>query len=127
MSPRTAVAAAALLLLAGVAAGAFAAHALRSSLAPELLGIFHTAVQYQLVHALGVLATGVLWMQWPQSAGALRACVWLLLAGIVLFCGSLYALALTGVRGFGVIAPLGGAAWLMAWALLAWIAWRRDR
>ena len=118
--------AAALLLLSGVAAGAFGAHALRTRIAPDLLAIFQTGVQYQLVHGLGALAVAILWMQWPDAT-ALRACGWLLVAGVVLFSGSLYALALTGVRALGAITPFGGIAWLAAWGLLAWAAWHHMR
>ena len=115
------IAIAALLLLAGVAAGAFGAHALRGRLAADLQATYATAVQYHLVHALGLLVVGVLRMQWPD-AGALVLASWLLPVGIVLFSGSLYALALTGTRGLGAITPLGGLAWLAAWAAVAWAA-----
>ena len=126
MTPRVLVVTAALLLLLGVAAGAFGAHALRTRIAADLLAIFQTGVQYHLVHALGALAVAILWLQWPQATG-LATCGWLLVLGIVLFSGSLYALALSGIRGFGAITPLGGLAWLVAWALLAWTAWRNLR
>lgn len=124
MTPRAAIAISAVLLLLGVAAGAFGAHALRGALAPELLGAFQTAVQYHLVHGLAALAVAILWVQWPDEAKPLRACAWLLMLGIVLFSGSLYALALTGSRALGAITPFGGTAWIIAWALLAWTAWR---
>lgn len=105
-----------------VAAGAFGAHALRARLAPDLLAVFETAARYQMYHALGLLA--VAWMvtrwpgPWPVRAG------WLFVAGTVLFSGSLYALALTGVRWLGAITPLGGAAFLAGWLCLAWGASR---
>ena len=126
MTPRVLVVTAALLLLVGVAAGAFGAHALRARIAGDLLAVFQTGVQYHLVHALGALAVAILWLQWPQAT-ALGTCGWLLVLGVVLFSGSLYALALSGIRGFGAITPLGGLAWLVAWALLAWTAWRNMR
>lgn len=124
MTPRAAIAISAVLLLLGVAAGAFGAHALRGTLAPELLAVFQTAVQYHLVHGLALLAVAILWGQWPDEAKRLRVCAWLLTVGIVLFSGSLYALALTGARALAAITPFGGTAWIIAWALLAWTAWR---
>ena len=100
-----------------VAAGAFGAHALRDRLTPDMLAIFETAARYQMYHALALLA--VAWMlgrwpgPWPVRAG------WLFLAGTVLFSGSLYLLALTGVRWLGAITPMGGLAWLAGWICLA--------
>ena len=100
-----------------VAAGAFGAHALRARLSTDLLAAFETGARYQMYHALALLA--VAWMlgrwpgPWPVRAG------WLFLAGTVLFSGSLYALALTGVRWLGAITPLGGAAFLAGWVCLA--------
>lgn len=123
MNPRIAVAAAALLLLLAVAAGAFGAHALRARLAPDALAIFQTAVQYQFWHALGLLAIGVLLRMSPRDR-LLGVAAWLLVAGIVLFCGSLYLLALSGVRAVGVVTPFGGVAFLAGWAALAASAWR---
>lgn len=124
MSPRTIILLAAVALFLGVAAGAFGAHALRSRISPELLAVFQTGVQYHLVHALGLLAVGVAARSWPQIAGRLGLVAVLLVVGVVLFSGSLYALALTDVRGFGTLTPFGGAAWLIAWGLLAWTALR---
>lgn len=101
-----------------VALGAFAAHVLKARLAPELLAVFQTGVQYHFYHALGLLLVGLVAgravaLPWLQGAGGA------MLAGIVLFSGSLYALALTGLRGFGMVAPFGGSAFLLAWILLA--------
>jgi uncharacterized membrane protein YgdD (TMEM256/DUF423 family) len=123
MNARLAIGSAAALLFAAVAIGAFGAHALRSKLAPDLMAVFQTAVQYHFWHALGLLAVGILLAQKPES-GTLVAAAWLLVAGIVIFCGSLYVLALTGTRGWGALAPVGGTAFLAAWAALAWAAWR---
>jgi len=120
---RLALVLAAAFLFAAVGLGAFGAHALRARLMPDLMAVYQTAVQYHFWHALGLLAVGILLTQKPESA-ALAAAAWLLVAGLVLFCGSLYALALTGVRGLGAVTPVGGAAFLMAWAALAWAAWR---
>lgn len=109
----------------GVALGAFGAHALRARLAPELLAVYQTGVQYHLVHAVALLAVGV----WRERGGPALAATaaQLFAAGIVLFSGSLYALAASGVRVFGAITPFGGAAFLAGWVLLFWAAWRRHR
>ena len=123
MNARLAIGSAAAFLFVAVAFGAFGAHALRSKLAPDLMAVFQTAVQYHFWHALGLLAVGILLAQKPES-GTLVAAAWLLVAGIVIFCGSLYVLALTGTRGWGALAPVGGTAFLAAWAALAWAAWR---
>jgi len=123
MTPRLALTLAAALLFAGVAAGAFGAHALKARLAPDELGIWQTAVQYQMWHGLGLLAAGLLLLHKPDSV-ALAAAGWLFVAGIALFSGSLYALALTGVRGLGAVTPIGGAAFLGGWAAMVWAAWR---
>jgi uncharacterized membrane protein YgdD (TMEM256/DUF423 family) len=123
MSARLAIGGAATFLFIAVALGAFGAHALRSKLAPDLMAVYQTAVQYHFWHALGLLAVGLLLLQKPDS-GALAAAAWLLVAGLVVFCGSLYLLALTGVRELGAVAPVGGVAFLAAWAALAWAAWR---
>jgi uncharacterized membrane protein YgdD (TMEM256/DUF423 family) len=108
--------------LIGVAAGAFGAHALKARLPPELLIAFETGVRYQLVHSLALLAVAWAVVRWPgratTSAGVL------FLAGIVLFSGSLYALALTGSRTLGIVTPFGGVAFIAGWASLAWGAWR---
>jgi uncharacterized membrane protein YgdD (TMEM256/DUF423 family) len=123
MNARIALCSAAVFLFAAVALGAFGAHALKATLAPESMAVYQTAVQYHFWHALGLLAVGVLLGQRPEG-GALVVAAWLLIAGLILFCGSLYALALTGVRGWGAVAPVGGVAFLAAWATLAWAAWR---
>jgi uncharacterized membrane protein YgdD (TMEM256/DUF423 family) len=101
-----------------VALGAFGAHALRDRLAPELLAVWQTGVTYHLTHALGLLLVGVLAHQHAESV-YIRWAGWLLLVGIVLFSGSLYLLAFTGVRSFGMITPLGGVTLLGGWAALA--------
>ncbi len=105
-----------------VAAGAFAAHALRARLAPDLLAVFETGARYQMYHALALLVAA--WAAGRWSARWVRAAGWLFVAGTLLFSGSLYALALTGVRALGAVAPLGGAAFLAGWACLAVAAWR---
>lgn len=106
----------------GVALGAFAAHALKARVAPELLATFETAVRYQLIHALALLAVAWAHSRWP--GGVLTAGGWMFVAGTLLFSGSLYALSLTGVRGLGAITPFGGVAFLAGWLCLAWAPWR---
>lgn|SRR4030095_13803747 len=123
MTPRIVLTLGAVLMFVGVAAGAFGAHALKARLTPDALAIWQTAVQYHLWHALGLLAAGLLLLQRPDSA-PLGVASWLFLAGIALFSGSLYALALTGARGIGAITPIGGIAFLGGWAALAWAAWK---
>jgi uncharacterized membrane protein YgdD (TMEM256/DUF423 family) len=107
-------------LLAGlaVAAGAFGAHALRDRVAPDMLAIFETGVRYQMYHALALLAVAWATVRWPDSSAVLAG--WCFVAGIVVFSGSLYVLALTGTRWLGAITPLGGLAFLAGWALLVW-------
>jgi len=102
--------------LLAVALGAFGAHALKDRLAPEMLVAWHTGVEYQVYHALGLLAIGIAAIHVPASA-LLRWSGGLMLAGIVLFSGSLYALALSGPSWLGAITPVGGVAFLVAWAL----------
>ena len=111
---RALAAAGALLAGLGVALGAFAAHGLRAVLAPAELGWWQTAVQYQMWHALAVLALGLAAVPRVALAGRLFA------AGTVLFSGSLYLMALTGARWLGAVTPLGGATMIAGWALLAW-------
>jgi uncharacterized membrane protein YgdD (TMEM256/DUF423 family) len=124
LSPRTMLVVAAGLMFFGVAAGAFGAHALRGRIAVDALGTYQTAVLYHLVHALGLIGVGLLALQWPDAARPLAWTAFLLVVGVVLFSGSLYALVLTGVRTFGVVTPVGGIAFLAGWVLLAWTAAR---
>jgi len=107
----------------GVALGAFGAHALRSRLSEQLLGTWETAVQYHLVHALGLLVVGLTLLH-SGPAPLLRWSGGFMLAGMVLFSGSLYLLCLSGVRWLGAITPLGGTALLVAWVLFAVAVWR---
>jgi uncharacterized membrane protein YgdD (TMEM256/DUF423 family) len=123
MNARSCLAVAALALAAAVALGAFGAHALKLRLAAEMLTTYQTAVQYHFWHALGLLGVGVLMVRSPDSR-ALAWVAWLLVAGLLLFSGSLYLLALTGATWLGAVAPLGGVAFIAAWLGLAWWAWR---
>lgn len=112
------LAAGSLLALAAVALGAFGAHALKSRLSADALAVWQTGIQYHFYHALGLLAVGLVAQVFPESA-PLKWSGWLMLAGIALFSGSLYALALSGERWLGAMAPFGGSAFLVAWALFA--------
>jgi uncharacterized membrane protein YgdD (TMEM256/DUF423 family) len=102
----------------GVAAGAFGAHALRSRLSPEMLAVFETGVRYQMYHVFAVLITAAA-VGRTGGAPLLVAAGWSFVAGIVLFSGSLYALAFTGVSSLGAVTPIGGLAFLIGWACLA--------
>jgi uncharacterized membrane protein YgdD (TMEM256/DUF423 family) len=111
------------LLIGSVAAflavgiGAFGAHGLRARLSPDMLAVFETGVRYHMYHALALLATALVM---GRFSGSLVLCAgWFFTAGIVLFSGSLYALALTGITVLGAITPIGGLAFLLGWACLA--------
>ena len=103
-------------MLLAVAMGAFGAHALKKTLAPDLMAIYETAVNYHFYHALGLLAVGLLALHAPPTA-LLRGSGILMVVGLLLFSGSLYALALSGIRWLGAITPLGGTSFLLAWLL----------
>lgn len=107
----------------GVAAGAFGAHALRMRLSADLLAVFETGARYQMYHALALVATA--WASTRLPGALTTAAGWCFVAGTVLFSGSLYALALTGVRAWGAVTPLGGVAFLAGWLCLALTAARR--
>ena len=104
--------------------GAFGAHALKGRLSPQMLEVYHTAVQYHFYHALGMLLVAALAGHMQQGDSALRLSGYLMLAGIVLFSGSLYVLATTGVTWLGAITPLGGLCFIAAWIVLAVAALR---
>ena len=103
-----------------VAAGAFAAHGLRDRLDARALEVFETAARYHMFHALALILAGVL----ATSIRGAHTAGWLFQIGIVLFSGSLYALALTGAKGLGAVTPFGGVAFLAGWLWLGWAAWR---
>jgi len=107
-----------------VAFGAFGAHGLRNRLSPEMLGVFETAVRYQIYHALAVLIVA-LTIGHIGNARLLVLSGWLFIAGIVLFSGSLYALVLSDIRILGAITPIGGVLFLLGWACLALFALAR--
>lgn len=107
----------------GVGLGAFGAHALKARLMPEMLAVWKTAVEYQFYHALALMLVGLIAAQKPSIALTNSAICFAL--GVLVFCGSLYALALSGVRWLGAITPLGGLLFLAGWALLLWAAMKR--
>ena len=104
--------------LLAVALGAFGAHGLKARVTPELMAAYKTGVEYHFYHAFGMLFVGLAALHLPESR-RLRMAGWAMLAGIVLFSGSLYLLALTGQGWLGAITPLGGLAYIAAWALFA--------
>jgi uncharacterized membrane protein YgdD (TMEM256/DUF423 family) len=106
-----------------VAAGAFGAHGLQGRLDAHALSVFETAARYQMYHALAI-GIAALAARGPASPSANAAAVFFLV-GIILFSGSLYALALTGTKGLGIVTPFGGLAFLIGWAALAWTASKR--
>ena len=106
-----------------VGLGAFGAHALGARLSADALATFETGVRYQFFHTLALFAVVFAISRWPSSSLPLIA-GWLFVAGIAVFSGSLYALVLTGTRWLGAITPIGGAAFIAGWLLLAFAAWR---
>ncbi|MBP6020270.1 MAG: DUF423 domain-containing protein [Burkholderiaceae bacterium] len=122
MTERLLVIIGALILLTGVGAGAFGAHALKRLVSPDMLAVWQTAVLYQLIHGLGLLAIAALRIRYntpPMTYAGI-----FMLAGVLIFSGTLYTLVLTNIRWLGAITPIGGASLMVAWALLAWAAWR---
>ena len=108
--------------LIAVITGAFAAHALKTRLSPDMFTTFEVAVRYQMYHALGLIVVAWAASQW--SSQLITASGWLFVAGIVIFSGSLYILSLTGVRWLGAITPIGGGAFIIGWGCLLWAAIR---
>ena len=106
----------------GVALGAFGAHSLKSSLSPEMLAVFETAVRYQMYHSGALFVAG--WAYETYRSRVFLRAGWIFVAGIVLFSGSLYTLSLTGITSAGVITPFGGLALLTGWLALAAGFWR---
>ena len=100
-----------------VAAGAFGAHALKQVLDTSMLAVYHTAVDYQFFHSIGLIAIGILHMISPRRSHTIAA--WAMLAGIIIFSGSLYILSTTGIKWLGMLTPIGGVSFLAAWLVLA--------
>lgn len=106
----------------GVMLGAFGAHGLRARVSPERLANWHTATEYHLIHALALLAVGLLLRQAPQAGAAASAAGWCFTLGTLVFSGSLYLLVLSGQRWLGAITPIGGVLLIIGWACLSWAA-----
>jgi len=97
--------------------GAFGAHGLKSRLTTEMLEIYQTGVDYHFYHALGLLAVGLIAYHLPDSTW-IKWSGWLMLAGIIIFSGSLYVLSISGIRWLGAITPIGGLSFIIAWIFL---------
>lgn len=113
----------ALNLMVAVILGAFGAHGLKARVTPEQLAWWNTGVNYHFWHALGLFGIGLLLLNQP-ALNAARSAGWLLQIGIVIFSGSLYAMALGAPRWFGAITPIGGVAFIAGWAVLAWATFK---
>ena len=105
-----------------VAMGAFGAHGLKARVDAALLDTWATASEYHFFHALALLLVAMLARQYDSAAMVTAG--WVLLAGMLVFSGSLYALVLTGERWLGAVTPLGGTAMIVGWLMLAWAIWR---
>lgn len=114
---QTLVALGAIMMFLAVALGAFGAHALKNVLVGDKLKTYQTGIQYHIAHGLGLILLGIIADQSAHRSLIVTA-GWFLLAGIILFSGSLYALSLTGIRKLGAITPLGGICFLAGWAIL---------
>ena len=114
---------ASLLGAVGVALGAFGAHGLRNRVDGRMLEVWETAVRYHLVHALALLAVAWMASRWPSPSLSLAG--WLLVVGVAVFSGSLYLMALTGVRWLGAVTPIGGLCFLIGWIAVGLIGARR--
>ncbi|UCD23192.1 MAG: DUF423 domain-containing protein [Gemmatimonadota bacterium] len=119
MSPdRLFAAAGAVSALLAVALGAFGAHGLRQRLSADMLAVFETGVRYHVYHALALFAVAWVASRWPSPQATWAG--WLFVVGTLVFSGSLYILATSGVRWLGAITPLGGICFLAGWLILAW-------
>lgn len=106
----------------GIAGGAFGAHELRPSLDPEMLSVFETGIRYQMYHAFALAVAG--WATGKYEERHFQMAGWLFVAGVALFSGSLYILAISGIRWWGAVTPVGGVAFLAGWFYLGWGFWR---
>ena len=120
---KTILMSASIFLALAVAIGAFGAHGLKSHLSDEMLQTYKTGVEYHFYHALGLLLVGILAVTMPSAY--LKWSAILLTAGIVLFSGSLYVLAVTGIKAVGAITPLGGLSFIAGWILLFLAVWKK--
>lgn len=113
----------AFLMFLAVLTGAFGAHALKQRLDDYSIGIYQLAVSYQIYHALGLVAVGLLALAGALSSRSATRVAGTMLAGVLIFSGSLYLLAITGIRMFGAITPIGGILLLVSWLMLSWKLW----
>lgn len=120
MNARFLIVLAALNMFMSIAAGAFGAHGLKKILSEDMMAIWQTAVTYQMIHALGIFLIALL--SYQVKTKVLSAAAYMMFIGIILFSGSLYVLALTGVNALGMITPLGGTLFLIGWGLVAYAA-----
>jgi uncharacterized membrane protein YgdD (TMEM256/DUF423 family) len=107
----------------GVAFGAFGAHALRSTISTEMLSVFETGVRYQMYHAFALFVAA--WFLQTSQSSKFEIAAWLFVAGVILFSGSLYALAMTGIHSLGFITPFGGLSFLAGWLVLGLGFWEK--
>lgn len=105
-----------------VAMGAFGAHALASRVDAKMLQTYHLGAQYQMYHALALVALGIWASQHPETSVGLPG--WAFVIGTVLFSGSLYVLTISGVKMLGMITPFGGISFMLGWLSFAWLAWK---
>ena len=110
---------------AGVAAGAFGAHALKEILDAPMLQVFETATRYLMYHAFGLCVVSWAIDRYPTQG--LQTSGWLFLVGMLLFSGSLYGVSLAGLRWLGAVTPVGGLAFIIGWFLLGWGVWREKQ
>ncbi|WP_342417805.1 DUF423 domain-containing protein [Paenibacillus sp. FSL R10-2782] len=106
-----------IMMFLAVVLGAFGAHALKKRLSADMMSIFQTGIQYHIAHGLGLILLGVVAVNLVHSSLIVTA-GWVMLAGILLFSGSLYALSLSGLKKLGAITPIGGVAFLASWVLV---------
>jgi len=111
--------------MTGVGLGAFGAHGLKNVLSPELLTVYQTGVTYQMWHALGLMGISLVHQQSPESK-LINWAGWLMFIGIILFSGSLYLLAILNLKWIGIITPIGGVSFIMAWVLIAIFATKKQ-
>jgi uncharacterized membrane protein YgdD (TMEM256/DUF423 family) len=106
----------------GVAAGAFGAHMLKTILEPPMLAVYDTATRYQMYHAFGMVLVGIAMRVYGDRRLAMAG--WLFVAGMVLFCGSLYGIAFAGLKWLGPITPVGGLMFIIGWGIFGWRMWQ---
>lgn len=111
--------------MTGVGLGAFGAHGLKNVLSPELLTVYQTGVTYQMWHALGLMGISLVHQQSPESK-LINWAGWLMFIGIILFSGSLYLLVILNLKWIGIITPIGGVSFIMAWVLIAIFATKKQ-